>query len=159
MKAETKAKRRATLDICGLGMPDESEIDSRPNVRDITPEKPLSAPTNLKPTPADITRELNRPPEENPVFVFKELDGMLTEGMDANEAILYLKIKINSLQTLEDITLYGVWKELNSEMIMTFFKANRRAAVDLGQAFKIIKDLIAADTEEPTSEPEFAEVV
>ena len=30
MKAETKAKRRVTLSICGLGMLDESEIDSIP---------------------------------------------------------------------------------------------------------------------------------
>jgi len=28
MKAETKAKRRATLSICGLGIPDESEIET-----------------------------------------------------------------------------------------------------------------------------------
>lgn len=28
MKAETKAKRRVTLSICGLGMPDETEIES-----------------------------------------------------------------------------------------------------------------------------------
>lgn len=33
MKAETKAKRRVTLSICGLGFPDESEIDSLPNAR------------------------------------------------------------------------------------------------------------------------------
>ena len=33
MKAETKAKRRVTLSICGLGFPDESEIDSIPNAR------------------------------------------------------------------------------------------------------------------------------
>lgn len=31
MKAETKAKRRATLSICGMGWTDESEIDSIPN--------------------------------------------------------------------------------------------------------------------------------
>ena len=30
MKAETKAKRRATLSICGLGMLDESELDGLP---------------------------------------------------------------------------------------------------------------------------------
>lgn len=30
MKAETKAKRRATLSICGLGMLDESELDTLP---------------------------------------------------------------------------------------------------------------------------------
>lgn len=31
MKAETKAKRRVTLSICGLGMFDESEMDSMPS--------------------------------------------------------------------------------------------------------------------------------
>jgi hypothetical protein len=30
MKSETKAKRRATLSICGLGMLDESELDTMP---------------------------------------------------------------------------------------------------------------------------------
>lgn len=33
MKAETKAKRRVTLSICGLGMLDETEIDSVPQMR------------------------------------------------------------------------------------------------------------------------------
>src|SRR5258708_11680723 len=36
MKAETKAKRRVTLSICGLGMLDEIEIDNIPGAR-ITP--------------------------------------------------------------------------------------------------------------------------
>lgn len=35
MKAETKAKRRVTLSICGLGWTDESEIDSIPTARRI----------------------------------------------------------------------------------------------------------------------------
>lgn len=33
MKAESKAKRRVTLSICGLGWTDESEIDSIPNAK------------------------------------------------------------------------------------------------------------------------------
>lgn len=33
MKAETKAKRRATLSICGLGMLDESELESIPGIK------------------------------------------------------------------------------------------------------------------------------
>lgn len=33
MKAETKAKRRATLDFCGLGMLDESEVSSIPGAK------------------------------------------------------------------------------------------------------------------------------
>ena len=35
MKAETKAKRRVTLSICGLGMLDETELDTIPGVRNI----------------------------------------------------------------------------------------------------------------------------
>jgi hypothetical protein len=35
MKAETKAKRRATLSICGLGMLDESELDGLPQEKNV----------------------------------------------------------------------------------------------------------------------------
>lgn len=43
MKATTKAKRRATMSICGLGMLDESEIetmDTHATVTDFPPEQP-----------------------------------------------------------------------------------------------------------------------
>src|SRR3990167_10464530 len=36
MKAETKAKRRVTLSFCGLGVLDESEIDSVPEAKRVT---------------------------------------------------------------------------------------------------------------------------
>jgi hypothetical protein len=35
MKCETKAKRRVTLSICGMGWTDESEIDSIPNAKPV----------------------------------------------------------------------------------------------------------------------------
>ena len=35
MKAETKAKRRVTLSICGMGWTDESEIDSIPGAKEV----------------------------------------------------------------------------------------------------------------------------
>src|SRR3982751_1197435 len=38
MKAETKSKRRVALSICGLGLPDESEIETIPNARVRQPE-------------------------------------------------------------------------------------------------------------------------
>lgn len=40
MKAETKAKRRVTLSICGLGMLDESETDSIPGAKIVNVENP-----------------------------------------------------------------------------------------------------------------------
>lgn len=42
MKAETKAKRRVTLSICGLGMLDETEVDSIPGAEHVDPEKPVA---------------------------------------------------------------------------------------------------------------------
>lgn len=36
MKAETKAKRRVTLSMCGLGITDESEVDSIPGARRVS---------------------------------------------------------------------------------------------------------------------------
>ena len=36
MKAETKAKRRVTLSLCGLGLLDESEVDSVPEAKRVT---------------------------------------------------------------------------------------------------------------------------
>lgn len=38
MKAETKAKRRVTLSICGLGLIDESEVETTPAVRVVVTE-------------------------------------------------------------------------------------------------------------------------
>lgn len=45
MKAETKAKRRVTLSICGMGFLDESEISSIPDARAVT----VSEDGNVKP--------------------------------------------------------------------------------------------------------------
>lgn len=51
MKCETKAKRRATLSICGLAVLDETEIDSIPNARPITVEE-FHAPAKAIPSKA-----------------------------------------------------------------------------------------------------------
>jgi len=40
MKAETKAKRRVTLSICGLNILDDTEVDSIPNAHRIFPDGP-----------------------------------------------------------------------------------------------------------------------
>jgi len=42
MKAETKAKRRVTLAICGLGMLDESEVESIPQAALAQPVQPVA---------------------------------------------------------------------------------------------------------------------
>jgi len=73
MKAETKAKRRATLSFCGLGWIDESETDSIPNVQtggvDILTgeliEAPVEAVTTL-PRPAGPPPAPPAPKEDEP---------------------------------------------------------------------------------------------
>jgi len=50
MKCETKAKRRATLALCGLGFTDESELDG-------VQQDAMPAPVVVPPEPAPRTRE------------------------------------------------------------------------------------------------------
>jgi hypothetical protein len=74
MKAETKAKRRVTLSICGLGMLDETEVDSIPGAQRVPIEtaaasvqsgpgaSPRAALTSSVTPPPDIlTTELPEP--------------------------------------------------------------------------------------------------
>lgn len=55
MKAETKAKRRATLSLCGLGMLDETELDTIPDARLVEPDAPARNPTPGQLAAADPT--------------------------------------------------------------------------------------------------------
>ena len=76
-KAATQARRRATLQSCGIALPDESEVEDIPNARGlafVTPENSLepgaglrmieSESRNTEPTAANIKREY---PELKPV--------------------------------------------------------------------------------------------
>lgn len=65
MKAITKAKRRVTLSICGLGFLDETEIDSIPDARPVavnleTGEIVDARPVGQKPTPTASQQEYTR---------------------------------------------------------------------------------------------------
>lgn len=61
MKAETKAKRRVTLSICGLGMTDESEVGSIPGAQtiemDALPATVERNGENVNTTPGEITEK------------------------------------------------------------------------------------------------------
>ncbi len=54
MKAETKAKRRVTLSICGLGMLDETEIETIAGAHPVPPPKG----SVLEPTTAEALRDM-----------------------------------------------------------------------------------------------------
>lgn len=82
MKAETKAKRRVTLSICGLGMMDESEVGPGFRVEDETQVTGISE--AVKATVDLETGELHDAPEE------PRLPGATTEE---ERAILLGKVK------------------------------------------------------------------
>jgi hypothetical protein len=68
MKAETKAKRRLTLSLCGLGMLDESEIDSIPGAATMTLNLTKGEVVTEKP---EWTPEVEKPIETKPAEVAK----------------------------------------------------------------------------------------
>lgn len=59
MKAETKAKRRVTLSLCGLGMLDETELETIPEARAqvVTPPQPAPKAKSTAAEKLAITRE------------------------------------------------------------------------------------------------------
>lgn len=77
MKAETKAKRRVTLSVCGLGLLDESEVESIPDAQRaaIAPVAPMRA---LAPaTPHDPTTGEVLEPKPAPTAAEQLLKAML----------------------------------------------------------------------------------
>ena len=63
MKAETKAKRRVTLSICGMGWLDETEVETIPQARVVTvePETGEIVEPSTKPLTESVTPKLDRP--------------------------------------------------------------------------------------------------
>ncbi len=61
MKAETKAKRRGTLSICGLSFPDESELESIKGVVHVSEDydAPPSEPKTIAPKSPEILYDTN----------------------------------------------------------------------------------------------------
>lgn len=54
MKSITKAKRRVTLSICGLGILDETEVETVPGAKDVTESKPVQEVKDTQPNGTQI---------------------------------------------------------------------------------------------------------
>ncbi len=83
MKAVTKAKRRAILSFCGLGMLDETEVETIPNAERIEPRA-----VEAKPTPAPVTTKTQK------------IVQRLRQAADPREVIA----NIDSAKTMEELT-------------------------------------------------------
>lgn len=84
MKALTKAKRRVTLSVCGLGFLDESEVEGIPGaeMRDVpnTADAPLAA----------IAGPSEEPPQRETPFTLRFLDDQLGNFHDMDDVRGYL---------------------------------------------------------------------
>lgn len=79
MKAETKAKRRATLSICGLGFLDETEVETIPGAKIGEPAPVVAAAIEVKPQPETVSgANSNAPIEANKAAVH----GISGEGLE-----------------------------------------------------------------------------
>lgn len=97
LKCETKAKRRLTLSICGLGMLDETEVDSIPNARKVDHPAPqaeqLPPPSSRPKFGVVIKTVLNDYPQPAADLTmtvydamskfYRELDGLQEKGWKA----------------------------------------------------------------------------
>lgn len=74
MKAETKAKRRVTLSICGLGILDESELDTlQEKIQPIQPIQSISNEVSKEETKSALDKLIEEEQEKKPdVKVLKE---------------------------------------------------------------------------------------
>lgn len=78
MKAETKAKRRVTLSIAGLGWTDESEIDSIPNAKPVNVNMVTGEMINIETSNSDV-RRIESPVEKMNAVQAAELVELLNE--------------------------------------------------------------------------------
>jgi hypothetical protein len=152
MKAETKAKRRVTLSICGLGMMDETEIETVPNAQPVTisepPQVEAPKPTNGTSKPPAFAQVAGRPEGRGPFYC--------QDCGDVIRARLNVKLKDGSLKSFQPLEIaqgtfdkYGVqlcWDHSNVDGVA-------RAKAKLAEAASPFPGVQSAD-DEPESEPE-----
>lgn len=87
MKAETKAKRRVTLSICGLGLLDESEIETIPDAKKVSETEtnvvPMIQEPKVSPTKITLT-------DGDHIIKFGKFKGTKIEDVDIYELNNYV---------------------------------------------------------------------
>ena len=120
MKAETKAKRRATLSISGLGIIDETEIETIPDAV-VLPEIKTSENGKIELPPEQVTEQ---PTEQDDEFL--------------NDRIEKAKSDLRLCQTKEE--LRDVWRKINKDLPHLVTEKH----------IKEVKDKCKMDLDDPT---------
>ena len=126
MKCETKAKRRVTLSICGLGFLDESELETIPGAKTL-PDHPPTRPVERltppaangdpnKPAPVEAEKQLPaEPPPDNGEMASKarlKFIGQLLKAAHAADGFVYGKDQCRDdfgVESLNDLTNFQAW--------------------------------------------------
>jgi hypothetical protein len=98
MKAETKAKRRVTLSICGLGMLDETEVETIPNAQAYPVEELHQEP--------EVIEELITPKQVTALAIaLKEADfGTDDHGKQLGRDFIAYLVGLERLASIKDLT-------------------------------------------------------
>lgn len=130
MKAETKAKRRVTLSICGLGMLDETELETIPGATPVRqPEPPAPPVRQIAPAPPSVGEPLDLDEEfiSPDAPITPELLSQVVDIVTAMSAT-YDSHKIQAwLERIIDGPLDGIGRD---DIESTFTNANALKAIE-----------------------------
>lgn len=139
MKAITKAKRRLTLSMCGLGMLDEIEVESIPSARtvhvDVTTGEIIDAPVEAQTRPVqaqndtyDSNNEERRQKGLKAVFAVARTKRLTDEDV---KLMAYKRFEVESMNDISADNLGLFWKHLNGtdqeDLLQEAFEAHQDA--------------------------------
>lgn len=130
MKAETKAKRRATLSICGLAVLDESEIDSIPGAVAV-PAVVEAEPTKALPEPEAPKKRKSKEPQTEPESV-----AVATPEPETVEVDIFPNAKISVVTNSAGRTIWRVDQEPYAPVAI--IDPQIASGLEANQAFGII---------------------
>ena len=151
MKAETKAKRRATLSICGLGMLDESELDTMPQATRVSlpAAAEIGTGATLAEEPADVASPLASVEGEPLSAQTRKFILLAVDAFDANHAggQGYEAKLVDNIDTLTEAKGKTVlaWLEKQPKKKPTKLEVAQQAAVAGGSTA-----LVAGFRDQPT---------
>lgn len=147
MKAMTKAKRRVTLSICGLGFLDESELDGLPPqaLRDV-PNQEVQAPALAAPTVAAMQDGADKP---LPIYAPDGVLHHIGPGAGQPAVMRWMSAARKALLKLEDAEAVRGWNAAMAPHLAEIATAEP-------EAVDAVHNLVSARLEAltPDSEPE-----
>jgi hypothetical protein len=146
MKAETKAKRRATLSLCGLGLLDETEVETIPGAAVGAPQIATSP---IQPA----TPEPPFDPSTGEVKPHQLKIGYITvEGRDRSDWIGFGKSIIAAIKSARTREELSGWIDLNQSALASMSESAKKAYASVQGAIAQAKERLAQSEVQPETE-------